>query len=266
MPKQPAKKIDVLPSEMHALERQELKTSIVSLLLVLAMGAALIVLLLGQPAWQLVELRLAAGYLRPLFILLVALVVGIEIYVFTRGRALSRARRDLVCHLVEPQPTERLAWVDELTALFNKRYFEEMLPRETSRANRRETSLTFLKMDITDFKKLNRELGSGTGDRVLQELAQLLKRSFRPGDLIVRYGGDEFLVVMPETTKHGGLAVIRRLLEKIEAWNRSSKIPNYTMELSFGLATYTKGADISLVLAAADQRVYLYRDQQLSAE
>ncbi len=89
---------------------------------------------------------------------------------------------------------------DYLTGLFNRRYLEETLDRELKRASRKQLSLGIIMLDVDNFKYFNDTYGHPAGDRILQELGSLLLRQFRGEDIACRYGGDEFIVVLPEAS------------------------------------------------------------------
>jgi diguanylate cyclase (GGDEF)-like protein len=92
-------------------------------------------------------------------------------------------------------------WLDALTGVFNRRYFENQLQTELQRASRYEHNLSVILLDINDLKSINKEFGNLTGDKVLQQLARVLERSLRSVDILARYGGDEFAILLPETKK-----------------------------------------------------------------
>ena len=119
-----------------------------------------------------------------------------------------------------------------------------------------------MKIEVDNLAELTTRSGGEAGDRVLKEVAQLLKRSLRPTDVVVRYDTSEFLIVMSETSKHGALVAVRRLLERADELNRAnSGIPGYPIRLSYGVAAHRKGIDVRDVLAAAGHSVKLYRER-----
>jgi diguanylate cyclase (GGDEF)-like protein len=105
-------------------------------------------------------------------------------------------------------------------------------------------------------------MGFQLGEQVLKETAQLLKRVFRPTDIIVRHGNAEFLVILPETAKHGAMMAVRRLLTKVEELNRRGEFQDFVLQLSIGVSDHTKGQDVRDALAAVDSRVQIYHDTQ----
>ncbi len=147
---------------------------------------------------------------------------------------------------------------DPLTGLFNRRYLEETLARELSRAARSGEAVSVAVIDVDYFKQINDTCGHHAGDRVLQDIAALLTSSVRSGDVVSRYGGDEFVVVLLGVT----LAQAR---QRAEAWRASCEQYRLNYEghelhasLSIGLAdSVVQGLNNRDLLRAADQALYL---------
>lgn len=150
-----------------------------------------------------------------------------------------------------------LLFVDNLTKVFNSRYVMERLGFELKRAERRGQSLSVLYLDLNDFKSINDTLGHDAGDDVLEELGRLLRRCVRENDTLGRLGGDEFLMILPDTT----VASARKLGERIKNITaghvfryRGKRIPVW---LSIGPATYPQDArDKDRLLIMADNAMY----------
>ncbi len=240
---------------------RRLWVSILSLLLVSAVAGALAWTILMKPVLSPDVTRLVGQYPLPLLGGLVALIIFLNGLVLRQTLSLRKRLNELGRELGQRETEEGLAMVDPVTRLFNRRYLDEIVPKEASRAARRGTSLTFVKADLDGFASLIERLGSQTGERVVIEVSELFRNSLRPTDTVVRYDTAEFVIVLPETSKHGALAVVKRLLDKIDQWNRAGSIPGTTLNFSFGLAAYTLGADVTEVLATAIERVTLYRER-----
>ena len=111
-------------------------------------------------------------------------------------------------------------------------------------------------IDVNDFKQANDALGHLAGDQILRELSLLLRKTFRTSDIISRFGGDEFLVLLIDSNEQMATRAAERLQEAVAEWNQREPIKGYTMSVSCGSAVYQKGADPMAVLTAADQAMY----------
>ncbi len=128
----------------------------------------------------------------------------------------------------------RAATVDPVTGLFNRRYFETQIQAEVHRARRQQQDLALLMVDIDDFKRINDTLGHLEGDRVLRDVANLLRRGVRIFDLCARYGGEEFAIVMPGATRQVALQVAERIRRSMH--DRSLQSPSaLTVSVGVGL-------------------------------
>lgn len=152
---------------------------------------------------------------------------------------------------------EELANRDPLTGMNNRRYLSETLPRELSRAQREEEPVAVIMIDLDHFKQINDTHGHAAGDEVLKELASLLKRGTRDSDMICRYGGEEFVVIMPGMT-------LEHAWQRAESWRTelaAMRIQVGTTDIrvtfSAGLAVFPQhGEDMAALLASADKMLY----------
>jgi two-component system cell cycle response regulator len=110
-------------------------------------------------------------------------------------------------------------WFDTLTGLFNRKYFENELKKELLRATRYDHPLSILMLSIDKFKKIDDGLGHHAADRILNELAQLLKQSVRGVDVLARYSDDEFVMLFPETRKSEAEKIAMRILKNIKNYD-----------------------------------------------
>ncbi|HSV31354.1 MAG TPA: diguanylate cyclase [Atribacteraceae bacterium] len=147
---------------------------------------------------------------------------------------------------------------DPLTGVYNRRYFTQTIEQEVSRAVRHKRLIAFLMIDVNRFKEINDRFGHQTGDRVLQAVGRLLAQQVREEDIVVRYGGDEFLIVLPETDGGEVDTVKKRIGTAIARINETSKLIDFPVTLSLGCAYWNPGGSESIeeVLAWADQRMY----------
>jgi two-component system NtrC family response regulator len=165
--------------------------------------------------------------------------------------------RDVSAQKEEEQALRAQAITDSLTGLFNRRYFEENLQREVQRSNRYERPLSLVFCDIDDFKTANDRFGHPYGDKVLQALARLLERNTRASDLVCRYGGEEFALLLPETGKAGALVAAEKLRRVVEQNVLGDGEASLKVTLSFGVAAYPEDAKTEQDLVQrADEALY----------
>ncbi len=131
-----------------------------------------------------------------------------------------------------------LSMTDGLTGIFNHRYLHEQLAREIQRSNRYGTPLTCLMLDIDDFKRVNDLHGHPFGDEVLATAARHVREAVRQVDTVGRYGGEEFLVIMPQTGGAAALPIAERILNTIQDHSFATPEGEVKVTLSIGLATY----------------------------
>lgn len=147
---------------------------------------------------------------------------------------------------------------DHLTGLFNRRYMEESLEREHLRAKRSNTSLGIIMFDIDHFKQFNDVFGHDAGDALLRELGIFLRQNIRGSDIICRYGGEEFIIIMPETT----LEIVRQRAEYLKEETKHLQVqynhqPLSAVTLSLGVAVFPEhGLTTQAVVQAADAALY----------
>ena len=148
---------------------------------------------------------------------------------------------------------------DPLTGLYNRRYLEETVGRELARAQRNHESLCLLMIDMDHFKTLNDEHGHAAGDQVLRWFGDLIRTKLRPGDIACRYGGEEFVLIMPTVTLAGGVAradEIREAFGHLVATASNNQFGEVT--LSVGVAVYPDDAKTATELRRkADAALYV---------
>ena len=147
---------------------------------------------------------------------------------------------------------------DVLTGLYNRRYLEETLTRELKRAARKEYSLGIIMIDIDHFKRINDTLGHAAGDAFLKEFDKLLIDQVRQYDIACRYGGEEFVLMMPEVTKELTRERAEILLEKTKQLKVQYKEKILeSITISLGVAIYPEhGSTCEVILKSADDALY----------
>ena len=175
--------------------------------------------------------------------------------------AVVETLRDITQQKEAQMALQRLATKDGLTGIANRRCFDEALTAEWQRAQRDQTSLALLLIDVDYFKRYNDTYGHQKGDLCLKNVAMAMEEKiFRPADLVARYGGEEFVILMPNTDLTGAHLVAERIVQHI----REQAIPHETsdcgglLSVSAGVAANIPSPSISAdrLLAAADSALY----------
>ena len=163
---------------------------------------------------------------------------------------------------VRMQRAEALSVTDDLTQLYNSRYLSQVLRRETKRASRSGRPLSLLFIDLDGFKSINDNHGHLFGSRALVEAASVIRASARETDIVARFGGDEFALVLPDTGSDGALFVGERIREKIAAWSfLQGEGLNISLTVSVGVATLPDvAASAEQLIQAADEAMYAVKD------
>lgn len=157
-----------------------------------------------------------------------------------------------------------LAFRDGLTGLYNYRYFQELMERETGRARRHHQPLSLMLFDIDYFKKVNDTHGHPAGDEVLRHLAKRVQTIMRTSDLVARYGGEEFAVILPMTDLAGGKVFAERLRRQMEEMRVVVDSVVLRITVSIGVATWEPGMESvapSRIIAVADAAMYQAKNQ-----
>lgn len=154
------------------------------------------------------------------------------------------------------QSLQRVAITDDLTQVYNYRFLRTALRREMKRSSRTRTPFTLLMVDVDHLKEYNDKFGHLRGSRVLRELARVLARRVRGMDLVAKYGGDEFTVILPETGRSGGQLVAERIRASVEAHHFPRVNPG-NITVSVGIALFPEdGIQPATLIAASDAALY----------
>jgi diguanylate cyclase (GGDEF)-like protein len=174
---------------------------------------------------------------------------------------LREANDRLQAHVIEIQGLkEKLreeSIRDPLTGLYNRRYLDEMLSREISRSNRQQKPLSFMLLDMDDFKRINDVYGHQSGDIVLKELAGLITQHTRHEDIACRFGGDEFIIILPGTNLATAVVRAETLRREFATKKNQMRGEMITITFSLGVASYPDhGITIDAVIRACDEALY----------
>jgi diguanylate cyclase len=185
---------------------------------------------------------------------------SLEQQVADRTEAVDVANRHLMSLLEERgelmQKLEALAATDSLTGLLNRRAFDEKAATEDRRAQRQHTPISVLTFDIDHFKHVNDNYGHDTGDEALRQCAAACGQQLREIDLFARFGGEEFVILLPETEVPGAELLAERLRLTIAGLRIETAQGILQFTASFGIAPHVPGQDIATALQQADQALY----------
>ena len=161
------------------------------------------------------------------------------------------------------QKAETMALTDPLTELYNRRFLMQKFEEEISRAKREKKALSCLMLDVDHFKNINDTYGHDAGDEVLKRIAACLKENLRGYDAIVRYGGEEFVVLLPNTEKESAVAVGEKIRIKVAEEKIKSGVHTISITISIGVFG-SKGESLlesaEEYISCADKALYLAKN------
>jgi diguanylate cyclase (GGDEF)-like protein len=219
--------------------------------LAIGAAAALVVstmLIIGPHVWFGVgggRVELTPTYVVQMLVAYVVTVVALSFF--------ASLQRSLVAWRDTAREMHTLAHTDALTGLANRRAAHEVLGREVARAARYDRELAVLMLDIDRFKVLNDTYGHPVGDRVLVALAERLRAHVRASDLVARWGGEEFVVVAPETPMPFSLQLAEQLRAQIA---KDPFLDGHRIAVSVGVASFRAGDDVDALVARSDAALY----------
>jgi diguanylate cyclase (GGDEF)-like protein len=154
------------------------------------------------------------------------------------------------------QEEQAASMIDAVTNVFTRGFLHDLLAGEISRAERTNRSLALIMCDLNNFKQVNDRYGHLMGDYVLSQVAIILKSCVRGSDYVIRYGGDEFLVLLPETDQKGGEVVRERVHQRVAEWDHSNRVGDLPISVSLGLYLHITGQSADKDVAEVDARMY----------
>jgi diguanylate cyclase (GGDEF)-like protein len=187
---------------------------------------------------------------------LLVLLTLANTYFVSRRIEFRQLRQKMISTAMQNELIRLQSFTDPLTEIYNRRSLEELAGRFIGQAKRLGNPLTFLLVDLDRFKQVNTRFGHLTGDFVLTEIATLLKVAIRGTDAAIRYGGDEFLIALSNTNAAGAAVVVNRIQAFLDDWNKSSRLEDFTLGISVGMAEWTDGKTLDEVLDFADRQMY----------
>jgi diguanylate cyclase (GGDEF)-like protein len=172
-----------------------------------------------------------------------------------------RSNEELLQELL--RQTRELSISDGLTGLYNQMHFFELLDREAKKSRDLGLSFALIIFDVDHFKNFNDSNGHLRGSETLKEVASVMRKKFRSSDLLAKYGGDEFVIILPRTDKVGAYLAAERLRESIERqpFPGAETQPQKKITISIGIASYPEhGLSDEEILNHADQALYFAKE------
>jgi two-component system cell cycle response regulator len=165
------------------------------------------------------------------------------------GRAYNQMRERL----------QSIVLTDPLSGCFNRRGLNQLAEREVSRAIRQKKEIAVLAIDLDHFKRINDEFGHLTGDEVIREVGDLLRRTARDADVVARFGGEEFTILAPDSSEEGAIILAERVMDAFRSYKFRSLPPEIRITTSVGVAAdFARDDEIAkTLLARADEALYV---------
>jgi len=190
---------------------------------------------------------------------------ALEFRVNQRTEELEAVNQKLKAEIAEKQRIQQAlieaARTDPLTGLLNRRAIHEHLDHQVSVHQRTRQPFTILLADVDRFKEINDRYGHAIGDQVLCEITHLIQEHIRPQDEIARWGGEEFLILLPDTDLDGGVALADRIRQQLaQAPILPQHDPNYRFTISIGVAQFQENLTVNCCIQAADSALYQAKD------
>jgi diguanylate cyclase (GGDEF)-like protein len=249
-----------LEAELLKIESQRREPWLLIAFAVAVLVIAVLALLLPTSFWHMNELEIKVP---PQVIFLVMMVLlMVAFYAVRREAELHKLRLTGLQQVLAARSEHAASMIDAVTNVYARSFLHDLLQGEIARAERANRPLCLLMCDLDDFKLVNDRYGHLTGDYVLAQVAAILQSCVRGSDYVVRYGGDEFLVVLPETDEKGAEIVRARAHQKLAHWHRTSHMLDVPLSFSVGLYSHVPGQSVEQDVAEADARMYLEKTRR----
>jgi len=251
--------------QLAALEKRDWELWIIVSLAGALVSVGLLAVIVPAAFMKEQEIHFQITVSRQLVIGLFVLLALLNSYLVTRRLDLRRARQKLISSTIQNELLRLQSFTDPLTEIYNRRSLEDMVGRFISHARRLRNPLTFMLLDIDRFKEVNTRFGHLTGDFVLTQIASLLKSSVRGSDAVVRYGGDEFLIILADTSAADASVVVNRTRAYLTDWNNEGHLDKFELAVSIGVCEWADGMTLDEVLDSSDRAMYAEKARAAAA-
>ncbi len=197
----------------------------------------------------------ALGLVPPIMFGIVSLFLLASFYIAQKEAVLAALRQELLAQKIEAELNREMALLDPVTEVYNRRYARIILTREVSRVQRYGSTLALMMIDITGFRHVNDSIGHTGGDVVLRQIAHLIQTKIRNSDIVIRFGGDEFLLILTEAEKAGLEKLMARLKRAIIDWAPHSGMADFKLRFAIGLAVFNPRGGIEETISQAEQNM-----------
>jgi len=245
-----------LSQQLTALEKRDFEQWVIVVGTGILVGTGLVAILFPGAILRSGSLHFELTVSRELFLGLVALLVLFNTYMISSRLKLRRTRGEVISTAIHSELLRLQSFSDPLTEVYNRRSLDDMLMKYTRRAERLKKPLSFLMIDVDFFREINSRFGHTTGDFVLLEVATVLKSAVRGSDAVIRYGGDEFLIILADAPLEDAGLIISRIERYVQDWNQSGHLKNFKLSLSVGASQWALGKTPDQIMNEADQHMY----------
>lgn len=224
-------------------------------------GGAVLALLSFRPAMNEATQSVPRSVLVAFLYVAAVVVAGFNIYALARGKENEKVKTELLLETLENEVGRLQGMMDPMTRVYNRYCLEELLQKEMSRSERHAKVFSLIVVDLDKFKEINDNFGHLMGDFVLAEVGQILRSCVRGSDVIIRYGGDEFVLVLSETDRLGAEVVVNRIHRKVKEWNTTNRVARFDLSVSTGVSIFSPGKKVTDMIAEADQQMYAMKQR-----
>ena len=245
-----------LSQQLTALEKRDFEQWVIVVGTGILVGTGLVAILFPSAILSNGTVHFEIAVSRELFLGLIALMVLFNTYMITSRLKLRRTRGQVISTAIQSELLRLQSFSDPLTEVYNRRALDEMMMKYTKRAERLKNPLSFLMIDVDLFHEINSRFGHTTGDFVLLEVATILKSAVRGSDAVIRYGGDEFLVILADAPLEDVQVVLGRIERFVQDWNQAGHLKDFELALSVGASQWAVGRTTEEIMNEADQHMY----------